>query len=240
MPVTLTDVLRRIRSRLNETTPQLWTDTELTDWVNDGCRDLARKAEDLMVYDTSLAVSANVAVYTLPQSDIIRINRAEYVPTGSTQTYPLVPSNQAEMDTIWGTNQGIQSAYPQWFVLTGYPGGVGTGALKIQFYPVPSQAGTINLFYYKLPYRFLDPNLNPAELTKNVEVVEGWEDLVIMYAEWNALRKSRDPRWQEAKQLYDQELDYLIDVTRYYHDNSRFVTTSTRAGVPNWLTEFWE
>lgn len=239
MPVTLSDAIRRIRSRLNETSPQLWTDTELTDWINDGCRDLARKAEDLLTFDTSIAIVPGVSKYT-PPADVIRVHRAEFVPTGSTQTYPIVPSNQQEMDLIWGTNQSTPSSYPQWFVTTGYPGGAGAGAFTIQFFPVPSQGGTVNLFYYKLPYRFLDPNLNPAELAKNVEVVEGWDDLITLYAEWNALRKSRDPRWQEAKQLYDQELDYLINITRYFHDSPQVITTATRVGQPWWLTQAWE
>lgn len=239
MPVTLQDVIRRVREDIDEPTAHLWTDTGITDWINDGARDLSRKAEDLMVFDTSIAVVAGTAKYAL-QSDLIRVHRMEFVPSGSTQTYPLTPSSHGEMDGIWGINQSQASAYPSFFVTIGYPGGTGTSAMKVQLFPVPSASGTLNVFYYKLPYRFLDPEANAVELAKSLEVPEGWDDLVVLYAQYRAMRKDRDPRWQEAKQLYDEQLDHLINVTRFYHDQEQMMTVASRAGVPNWLTEWWE
>src|SRR4051794_705929 len=100
MPVTLAEYIRRSRSVLDEPASRFWTDAELTDWVNDGARDLARKAEDLLSYDTTIIVTPNVATYPLP-ADCIRVHRAEFVPSGSTQSYPVRGSSQDEMDTIW-------------------------------------------------------------------------------------------------------------------------------------------
>ena len=236
MPVALADYIRRARSVIDEPEQRFWTDTELTDWLNDGARDLARKAEDLLVYDTSIAVTANIAVYLLP-TDTIRVHRAEFVPTGSTQAYPIRASSQDEMDQIWGTWQGNPSSYPSFFVTRGYPGGTGSSAFKIQFYPVPSQAGNINLFYYKMPARITDPIADPSQLAATIDLPEGWDDTLIKYVEWRALRKSKDPRWQEAKALYDEDLDHLLNITRYFHDQQQVMTSFSRTQQPSWLTD---
>lgn len=237
MPVILSDVIRRVRSILDEATANFYTDTQITDWINDGARDLARKSEDLLTFSTAIAVLAGTAKYTLP-TDVIRLHRAEFVPTGQTQIYPVQASTHQELDLVWGVNQAIQSSYPSYFVTNGYPGGVGSSLFQVQLYPVPAQTGTLNIFYYRLPYRFLDPIANPAELVKTVEVVEGWDDLIVHYAEWNALRRDREDRWAEAKALYDSELDYLLNVTRNYHDQSQMMTNAMRTNVPGWLYEF--
>jgi hypothetical protein len=103
---------------------------------------------------------------------------------------------------------------------------------------VPAQTGTINLFYYKLPARLTDPVADPAQLARTIDLPEGWDDLILLYVEWRALRKSRDQRWSEAKQLYDEQLDYLINITRYFHDQQQVMTTFSRTSQPSWLTEW--
>src|SRR5579862_3501321 len=97
MPVTLFDAIRRLRSRLDEqawptmpnssavqNVPHLYSDTELTDWINDGLRDVSRRAETLITYDQSIFIpaygenpSAPIPAYNLPD-DVIRINRVEF------------------------------------------------------------------------------------------------------------------------------------------------------------------
>jgi hypothetical protein len=234
MPVTLAEYIRRSRSVLDEPASRFWTDAELTDWVNDGARDLARKAEDLLSYDTTIIVTPNVATYPLP-ADCIRVHRAEFVPSGSTQSYPVRGSSQDEMDTIWGVSQQNSSSYPSYFVTRGYPGGTSASQFNIQFYPVPAQSGNINLFYYKMPRR-----LTAADLLLTVDLPEGWDDLILMYVEWRALRKTRDPRWAEAYGLYKEQLDYLINVTRFYHDQQQMMTSSSKLSQPSWLTDWPE
>lgn len=241
MPTTLSDVIRRSRSVIDEPTTAFWTDTEITDWINDGARDIARRAEELLNFSTSINAVAGVATYSLP-SDIIRVHRMEFVPLNSTQTYPIQASSYQEMDQVWGINQLIQSSYPSFFVIRGYPGGSQSGTsdsrLMAQFYPVPAQSGTFNIFYYRLPYRFLDPIANTQELTKPVELPEGWDDLLVMYAEFNALRKGREERWKDAKAMYEEKVDQLINVTRDYHDQGHYFITANRTNVPSWLYSF--
>lgn len=239
MPQPLSDYIRRARSVLDEPIARFWTNAELTDWINDGARDLARRAEDLLTFDTSIPLVANVNTYTLPD-DVIRIHRAEFVPINSTQTYPIRASSQDEMDQIWGTYQLNPASYPSWFVTKGYPGGLGTSLFRVQFYPVPSQPGTLNLYYYKVPARINNPDTDPSQLNRNVDLPEGWDDLIIAYVEWRGLRKTKDPTWQEAYTLYNEQVDYLINVTRFYHDQQQVITSASRMMVPQWLTEWPE
>lgn len=243
MPTTLADVIRRSRSIIDESLAIFWTDTELTDWINDGLRDMARRAEDLLDYNTSIAAVAGSATYPLP-ADVIRVHRIEFVPINSTQTYPIQASSYQEMDQVWGIYQLQQSSYPSFFVIRGFPGGGQSGSndsrLMAQFYPVPAQSGTFNIFYYRLPYRFLDPITHPEELAKTVELPEGWDDLLVMYAEYNALRKSREERWKDAKAMYEEKIEFLINVTRDYHDQGHFFITANRTNVPSWLYSFGE
>src|ERR1700722_15141079 len=123
---TLGNIIYRTRSKLDEpayptlpgSTPNnppalFFTDTELTEWVNDALRDIARRGEDLWTYDnTSVPIPAYsenphqpIPVYPLP-NDIFRINRVEYQVNGdSSQTYTLEASTQQYLDNIWNIDQ---------------------------------------------------------------------------------------------------------------------------------------
>src|SRR5579863_9086026 len=94
---TLFDVLRRVRSQIGEKTPHYYADYELTDWVNDACRDQSRRAEDLQDFSQSISAIAAQAKYPMP-IDVLRVHRVEFVPTGSTLTYPVYHSTYEEMD----------------------------------------------------------------------------------------------------------------------------------------------
>lgn len=239
MPVTLQDVITRLRSALEEPSARFWQDYELTNWVNDATRDMGRRCEDLLTFDTSITLIPNVANYPLP-SDMIRIHRMEYIPSGNTLTYPIQPSTFQEMDQIWGINQASPSSYPSYFVIWGYPGGTGRNQFTIQLYPVPSNTGRCNLFYYRLPYRFdvVDIQANPGtspEYKKIVESVEGWDDCIVMYAVAMAKMKDRDASWQDTMNLYEAKIIDLMDRSRQWHDQQRMIMTSSGTMQPNWL-----
>lgn len=227
MSATLSDILADVRSRLDETTVRFWLDSELTRWINEGLRDISRRAEVLLSYNTNIPALPNCAKYVLP-NDVLRVHRVEFIPSGSNQsTYTLQASTYQEMDNVWGIRQSVQRSYPSYYVLWGVAGPIG---ITMQLYPVPSQAGTINLYYYRLPKTLV-------ATTDVAEIPEGWQDLVALYCEYLAMRKDRDPRWQESKQLYEESLIAMINVTRQLHDQARSVTVGTM-NVPNWLYEF--
>lgn len=252
---TLFDIIRRIRSQLSEKTPHLFADYELTDWVNDACRDQSRRAEDLQNFSAQIGAIPAQAKYVMPL-DMTRVHRVEYVPTGSTLTYPVYHSTYEEMDQIWGINQLIQSSYPSYYVLWGTPNGVGDNQLQMQFFPVPSASGIFNIFYFRLPYRFdannvlANPNTNwvsspstlssgaSAEYSKTLDIVEGWDDLIKDYVVYKALMKDRSPEWQMYRDQYELNMEHMIDVTRQWHDQQRMIMTSSRVNQPQWLYEF--
>lgn len=227
---TLTELTADVVSHLDEPvgSTRYWTAAELTRWINEGIRDVARRAEVCPTLDTSTAVVAGTGTYNAPSVNMVRIFRIEYVPTGSVQRYPLKPSTVNEMDMIWGVQQTATRSYPMYFCLIGYPSA--STSLTIQLYPVPATAGTLRVFYYAIPAALVNGS-------DNCLLPTGWEDLVVLYAEQNCLRKGKDPRWQEAKALYESRLDEMITKTREYHDQAHSIVTGMGA-VPNWLYEF--
>lgn len=247
MPIILTDAIRRVRSRVNEpayptlpgSTPGnppavLYTDTEITDWINDALRDISRRAEDLITYDATVAIPAYaenglqpIPTYSLPD-DIIRINRIEFQVTGdSSRVYPLEASNQAYMDNIWNIDQLSTMSYPGYYVTRGYPGGTGRNNFVIQIFPNPSQPGNLNIFYYRLPLRVLDPVANPSAYNTTLDLIEGWDDLIIDYAVTQAWIKSRNPLYQQCQALYEAKMVNIIDQTRRFNDQPQYFSYDT-------------
>lgn len=218
----LYEVRADVRSHLDEHSPAAWEDHELDRWINEACRDIARRSESLLDVSTGIQTIVGFGKYPLPE-DVIRVNRVEFEVDDN--VYVLEASNYQEMDSRWGSHQTHTSSYPYAYVLWGTP-----PRLTIQLYPVPSQVGLLRVFYYRLP----------SKVTKNEEVVdvpEGWIDLVPLYVEFVAKRRDRDPSWQEAKVLYEERLRDMIDKTRFFHDQASRMTVGPR-GMPGWLVDF--
>jgi hypothetical protein len=222
MPVNLAFLISDVRSRLDEVTPRFWQDTELTNWINEGLRDISRRTETIQSFWQAINTSPNIAKYPLPP-DVIRIHRLEFVPAGTNVTYPIQASTYQEMDQVWGINQQSQTmSYPYNYVLWGFPPN-----LMMQLYPVPAQSGTLNLFYYRLPALLINP-------TDIAEIPEGWHDLIAIYCEVVARRKDKDDQWKDTKQIYDERLNQMYENTRQWHDQARAMTIGYNA-VPEWL-----
>lgn len=227
MPTTLTTTLADARSRLDETTARFWQDSELTTWINEACRDIARRCEVLRALPNPIAVTAGTAKYAMP-ANLIQIHRVEFTPTGNTNVYLVEPKTREEMDQYWGWLQQTSSNYPLVYVEWGIVGGVGNDAATLQLYPVPSQNGSLQIYSYRLPVAVVAPS-------DNLDIPEGWQDLVPLYCEYVAKRKLRDASWQDAKQLYEDSLQHMVEVTRnLYADQSQSMMTP-RGMVPTWL-----
>jgi len=222
---TMTELLTQTRARLDEATSGFWTDPQLRTWIMEGARDIARRAEVLQTTDT-IAGLADVQSYACPD-DVIRVYRAEWVNTGDTFTYPLDYQDYNNMDQVWWTGKTQGSNVPSFFTFWGYPPN-----LTITLYPKPSQAGTITLYYYKMPAP-IDPN--GTEDSNTVETPMGWEDIITLYCEYNALRKDSDNRWSEAKTIYEEKLDEMIQVTRRWTDQAGLIVSNVNPFVPSWL-----
>jgi hypothetical protein len=248
MPITLSNAIYRVRSLVNEpaypTFPgstvgnpsaRLYTDTEITEWVNDGLRDISRRGENLRTYDTTITIpaygenpAAPIPIFALnlggisSSSDILRINRVEYQVGGdSSRVYRLEAATQNYMDNIWNVDQLSTMSYPSYWCTRGYPGGTGRNAYVIQLYPQAAQAGQLNIFYYRLPIR-TDPVVTPANYTVTLDLLEGWDDVLIEYAQMKALIKARDPGWKDSQQRYADMITNIIDMASRDTDQPQY------------------
>jgi hypothetical protein len=218
---TLSELRTQVRDRIDEATAKFWTDTQINSWINEGARDLARRGEVLQTRDEITSI-AGTQEYTLP-SDVVRVYRVEYEDSSQT-IVPLEYRDFNNMDSVWWSRQATtESTRPFWFTMWGYP-----PDLKIIVYPTPANSDEIlRVFYYSVPAT-VSGDEDP------IAVPTGWEDAIVLYAEYVALRKDGDARWQEAKAIYEEKVSQLIDVTRRWSDQAGAVTAQT-SFLPGWL-----
>jgi uncharacterized protein DUF6682 len=224
MTITLGQMRNDLRAHVDEASATFWSDAQLNTWINDALRDVARRTETLQKL-TTLAVVAGTRNYTMP-TDLIRCHRMEFDP-GTGTIYPLEARQFYELDQIWGTNQQMTRAYPDYYAFYGFP-----PTLQVYLYPVPSQSGNLNVFYYRLP-------AVASSDSDVLDIPEGWWDLISLFGEYMALRKDADPRFADAKQIYEEKVGQMIDMTRKWHDQAGMITTG-RSWLPSWLTSFPE
>jgi hypothetical protein len=227
MAYTLTQLLTRTRDMLDEATASRWSDTQLRRWVNNCLDDIAR--ETLAVKgDTSVTSVAGTAEYTVPTS-VLQIEAA-YWTDASSNLIPLTPVQWENADTVWGMWQNQQSSQPSVYSVWGY-----SPNLKIRLYPVPNVSSrTVVLKVAKLPTHVDESGAGDAS---TIDFPEGWVDAIVDYVEFNALRRDRDPRWQEAQSLYLAkrqslaEHDYMNTAREFVYD------PAVAGGLPRWLVD---
>jgi hypothetical protein len=231
--VTMTTAITNTRSLLDEPNAAFWSNNELGVWLNEACHDIQRRCE-ILRQKAQLSTTSNEQNVTMP-NDTLRIYKMEFVPTAqSILTYPLEFRGYIGMDQIWGNLQSLPSAWPEFYTLWFQP--VGSGAtggptqLTARLFPVPAQAGTLNVFYYRL---CTDAAVSPG--TDTLDIQPGWEDATYDYAMYRALRKDADPRWQDAFSVYQDKLVELMSKTHPdYTDQPDYFSTGT-GGIPGWL-----
>lgn len=227
MTWTQAETILRVRDRLNEASARQWDDDMIRRWINDGTRDVARRGECLEA-TTTVAGVANTQQYSLSAKLIARIHHVEWVDTGGTQTYPLDYEDYSNMPSVWGTSKTVTRARPEIWTAWG-----ATPAMNLILYPTPSLAGTVTLFYFAIPARLAEATTADAAVA--LSIPEGWEDLIASYVEYNALRRDRDQRWQEAKSIYDEDFQALLSMTSRHSDQAGRIVPNGRGGVPAWL-----
>lgn len=190
-------LVSELRSRINEPNANgFFSDIELRTWINEGAREIARRTEALRTSST-IAVLANTQDYTAP-TDCIRMHRLEFKPTGQTQRMPLQYRDRQAMDVVWGTHSAITVSYwPEYYSMWGLP-----PTMTITVYPTPSGAGTLYAYYYKLPTAL---STSGSASATTLDVPEGWEDLILDYAESRARLK------QQRADLYGIAWQQFID-----------------------------
>ena len=220
---TLGEAIELVRSRLDETVAKFFTDVELRAWVNAGVKDISRRTE-LNQTRATINVLAGTQEYTLP-TDLIRLNRIEFKATNDTRTWGLTYRDVNNMDEVWFQAQKTRQGTPVYYTLWGMP-----PTLAVILWPVPQAAGQLTVWYYKQPAEALNTSTVLA-------VPMGWDDALVDYCEFNALRKGRDPRWQEAKALYEEKINELMVKTARWTDQQGMIVGDGPGPVPAWLAE---
>lgn len=229
MSDTLANFISKIRVDLDERTAAFYTDADLTNWINEGAREVARRAEVGQAKSTSVTITANSTALLSMPTDVIQIHRVEFQTTTSPQQiYPVELKTYEEMDRIWGWTQAATGTYPTCVVFWGEP-----PSLNAQLWPIPAVNGNLNIFYYQVPTQ-----LTSTQSTSLVTCPQGWEDVIQLYVEYRALRRARDGEWQGAKAIYEEKIENLIEKTVQWHDQAQTVITGMGATVPNWLYSF--
>lgn len=220
---TLLQIRTKVRERLNEPSARFFSDVQLTNWINEGAGDIARRTETLLTSGT-VSLIANQQQYAAPV-DVQRIHRMEAEMTGDTRVHVLEYRDFNNMDEVWWARQkDTVGHHPYYYTLWGFP-----PSLTITVYPTPDTNGTLRIFYYKTPTVAVADG-------DTIQVPGGWEDLVVDYAEFHALRTARDGRWQEAKQLYEQKVMDMFERTRRWTDGPGLVTShDAHHSYPDWL-----
>ena len=230
----LSTALGNVRSFLDEPSPQEWSNAQLTAYLTMGQADVQRKAEALRS-TLQVPVLPNVQSYNGPPNSL-RIYRVEYVPnnigtplSAGVQTYSLEFRGFNEMDAIWGIYQQYTGAYPSLYTLWSQP-----PELKIVTYPVPAQAGYLNVYFYPQPVAMV-------AASDTMDCLPGFEDIVYDYAVYRALRQDADPRWQDQFKLYSDNLQNMIDMSRTFTDQPNAFSSGSM-NVPSWLvtgSDWW-
>jgi hypothetical protein len=222
MTTTVAEAVTALRERLDETTAAQWTDVQLRRWLNEGVRDIARRTRQYLDTDT-IAVSADDAEYTV-SADVLHIMAVYFTPTGDTRMIRLEARSWEGMDNIWADQQNIASQYPALFTTYGY-----APTLTLKLFPVPSIDGSLTVHMARLPAA-----LDVTSGTGNIDTIEGWLEVAYDYAEYMALRKDRDPRWQESMGLYESKMANLIEMGDALNAPGEFSYAGSGM-LPNWL-----
>lgn len=218
---TLSTLRNRLRAqRLNDISSRTWSDPELNGYISEAARDISRVAEPLMT-DATVAVIAGVGLISTLPTDILRIFRTEWITADDRRT-PLEFRDMNNMDAIWWDSQNRTQSRPVYYCTQGYP-----PALKIQLFPVPSDAGNLRVWYYKAAADLVaDSDL--------VDIPEGWDDIALDYAEYLAFRRDDDDKWTSAKARYDEKLSQMVERTRRWVESAGMIQEGAPM-LPAWI-----
>lgn len=222
----VSEFLNQVRDVLDDQFGSQWSAGQLRRWVNAGLDDVSRSTH-WKELSTDVAVSAGDQTKAIP-ADVVEIQHAYFLPTGSDEVIPLVAYHYERMDQIWGSWQNSINGDPQAFA----PRGVSPN-ITVWMYPVPDRAGTLRVFYAG---QATNIDVNGADDGNQLDMPQAWVDVLVHYVEYRALRKDRDPRWQEAFGLYQQARDELAQ-----HDTlavaRQVVHDAATGGMPRWLVD---
>lgn len=219
----LGQAIREVRFRLDEPTEGRWLDESIRSWINDACREIARRARWKRKTGSVTAV-AGTQEYSLP-SDALEVHMVRYKATGDDNVIDLQYNDYKDVIAKSQTAFVIAQSRPAMWYTWGYPG---TSTFLLGVFPTPSEAGTFTVHYYGLPTEL--SITGSQDDGTNIDVPLGWEDVVVTHATSLALQADGDPRWQEMAAKYESDLQNLLDVSERYVDQPGTVVMAPDSG----------
>lgn len=216
-------LLNELSQRLGDPHLTYFSPEELRTWINEGAREIARRTECLR--DTLLvAVTSGTASYSGP-TNMVRIHRVSFMPTGDNRSFPLEHRDISAADIVWGTQEFITQSYaPEFWSGWGFPGSTN---FTIQLYPTPSTDGILLIYYYRLPAD-LAVSDNSAAGTA-IDCPNGWEDVILDWAETRAELKRKDVNAYQIKDaIFKDHLMAIMDTSIRYTDAPGEITFDTQ------------
>lgn len=196
---------------------------ELRTWINEGAREIARRTECLRAVST-VSVTSGTQSYSGP-TDMVRIHKIEFIPTGDTRSFPLEYRDQSAADIVWGTQRAITQSYaPEFWSGWGFPG---SSNFTIELYPTPSTNGSLRIHYYRLPVDLAVAGNGSAGTA--IDCPAGWEDVILDWAETRAELKRKDVNAYQIKDaIFKDHLMAIMDTSIRYTDAPGEITFDTQ------------
>ncbi len=193
-------VQESVRRRLDEPVERFWSDEDIDDWCLEAAYEVARRTETLQAM-VELQVTAGTLEVSLP-ANLLRIHQILWQThsPGFVRVLPYVAPHS--FNRHW--RPGDPWCYTAW----GSP-----PVVRLDRAPLVDSA--FYLAYYRMPSSLSD-------------IPYGWEDVIVDYCEYQALRKDADPRHAEAKATFETKLLQMIDTTRAWTDQSGRVAMDGR------------
>lgn len=213
-----------IRRKLNSLTLRRWAQEDIFIWINEGIDDVARRTEALRAKQT-ITIPNGTQEVTGP-TDAVRVHMVQFQPDNQSAKYDLQYMDVKSTSSIAWTSIGSAEGRPAMFWTWGYPPN-----LTINVYPTPSESGTLIVHYYRLPAPL---TIDGTNASTSIDLPQGWEDLCVDYAVYQAMLSDGDMRWSNYKDLYEQKLTGLSDAAIRFVDQAGMIDTGNSL-VPYWL-----
>ena len=205
-----------VASELEATRPDdYFTDTEISDWLNQGIIQMARKTKVVKVVKF-LFLSANVARYSAPAQWLnAQSLQVLYLQSGQLSAFqaPLQKTSRRGMQTRMGVNQSDflsaatlnkpSTGVPEYYLLDG---------TTIEFMPIPTaaQAGT-NRICFKFPG--IPDGLVAESATPGISLEH--REVPIAYAVYKGYKKDKDPRAQAELSIFEARCEEINAETKW-------------------------
>lgn len=217
MPRTQNQVLQDVRYRVDDENAGRYTDVKIRHWMNEIMHDIARRSEALRVSSEVDAVVDQVA-YAVP-AQTVRVHKITYQDADG---YDHGDLDYVDIHNFQLKGIGYSRQAPQAYTTLGYP-----PSLTFQVHPAPDNLGVFTVHRYSMGTVLAT---NGDDGLENIDLPEGWIDVLVDGVEWKLCRADRDERWVEAKALYDENLGALIEASTRFVDGAGQMGMSYIAG----------